>query len=170
MDVLDVVEVHRDVRDVAKETHPLAVRGDVDVLAYVRAVEEQRVGAVLTFDDVAPVTGIPLEEVVASAEVRDVVALLPIHEVVPVTTEEEVRAPATEDCVVAGATVERELLQDPRLQGRGIDRVVAVEAVDDELVVGALQIRDSHRRRKPDDGRGGTAPNHLDGIGAVRAA
>jgi hypothetical protein len=39
VDLLDAVEVHRDVGDVAGEAHPLAVRRDRDGLGDIRAVE-----------------------------------------------------------------------------------------------------------------------------------
>ena len=67
VDALDVVEVHRDVGDVAEEQHAAAVGDDVDVLAGVRAEEQHRVGAVLALDGVVAVAGIPLEDVVAGA-------------------------------------------------------------------------------------------------------
>ena len=48
----------------------------------VAPVEHHRVGAVLTFDDVAAVARIPLEDVVVIAEQSDVVALVAVDEVV----------------------------------------------------------------------------------------
>ena len=56
--------------------HAPAVGQDVDVLADVRAVEQQRVGAVLALDGVVAVARIPLEGVVARAHQRDVVAVV----------------------------------------------------------------------------------------------
>ena len=53
---------------------PAAVGRDVDVLADVRAVEQQRVDAGLAFDRVAAVARIPDEGVVARAEQGGVVA------------------------------------------------------------------------------------------------
>ena len=64
------LRVHGDVADVAEQPHPLAIGGDVEFLADVGAVEHQRVGAALAFDDVAAVAGIPDETVVAVAEQR----------------------------------------------------------------------------------------------------
>ena len=77
LNVLDAVEVHGDVADVAEQPHPAAVGRDVDVLVGVGAVEHQRVGAGLAFDRVAAVAGVPDELVVAVAEKGDVIASAP---------------------------------------------------------------------------------------------
>ena len=69
-----------------------AVGRDVDVLVDVGAVEQHRVGAVLAFDDVAAVAGIPLEHVVAGAQQRDVVAPAAVDEVVAVAADQRVVA------------------------------------------------------------------------------
>ena len=69
-----------------------AVGQDVDVLADVGAVEEQRVGAVLALDRVVAVARIPDEGVVAGAQQRDVVALVAVDEVVAVAAEQRVGA------------------------------------------------------------------------------
>ena len=74
VDLLEAVEVHRDVADVAGEPNPAAVGREVDVLVDVRAVEDHRVGAALALDGVAAVAGIPHERVVAGAERSHVVA------------------------------------------------------------------------------------------------
>ena len=139
-DALDIVQVHRDVGDVADEQRASAVRHDVDVLGRVRAEEQQRVGAVLALDRVVAVARIPLEHVVAGAEQRDVVAVVAEHEVVAVAAEDRVGALAAEHGVVAGAAVERELDDAGRQRRRG-DAVVAAEAVDDERVVRAFRVR-----------------------------
>ena len=76
LDLLDAVEVHGDVADVAEEADARAVGGDVDVLADVGAVEQHLVGAVLALDGVAAVARVPLEDVVAGAQEGDVVALV----------------------------------------------------------------------------------------------
>src|SRR5262249_6996385 len=65
VDPLDAVEVHHDTGDAGAEADARAVGGDVDPLADIRAVEEHRVGAGLSLDDVAAVAGIPDERVVA---------------------------------------------------------------------------------------------------------
>jgi hypothetical protein len=59
----------------------VAVRAvdDDAVLVAARAVEEHRVDAVLAFDDVAAVAGIPDERVVAGAHERDVIAAVPVE-------------------------------------------------------------------------------------------
>ena len=68
LDLLDAVEIHGDVGDVAGEAHAPAVGRDVDLLVDVGAVEQQRVVAVLALDRVAAVAGVPHERVVAGAE------------------------------------------------------------------------------------------------------
>ena len=103
LDLLDVVQVHRDVGDVAEEQRAAAIRHDVDVLGRVGAEEQQRVGAVLPSIGVVAVARIPLEHVVAGAEQRDVVAVVAEHEVVAVAAEERVGALAAEHGVVARA-------------------------------------------------------------------
>src|SRR5690348_8669113 len=67
VDVLDAVDVHRDVADVTKEFQPSAVVGEGDVLGHVGAVERHRVITALALDRVAAVPGIPGEGVVAPA-------------------------------------------------------------------------------------------------------
>ena len=67
---LDVVEIHRDVGDVAGEADALAVGGEVEELADGGAVEVQRVGAGLAFDGVGAVARVPGEAVGAAAEQR----------------------------------------------------------------------------------------------------
>src|SRR5205823_3449207 len=94
---LDAVRIHRDVGHVAEEPQPIAVRGQVDLLVDVRAVEQHRVAAVLALDHVAAVAGIPLERVVAGAQKRDVVAAIPVDEVVAVAAEQHVSAVAAAD-------------------------------------------------------------------------
>ena len=126
VDVLDIVEVHRDVGDIAEEQHAAAVGRDVDVLGDVRAEEQHGVGAVLAFDGVVAVAGIPLEHVVAGAQQRDVVAVVAEDEVVAVAAEDRVGALAAEDRVVAGAAVDRQL-DDAGRQGGGGDAVVAAQ-------------------------------------------
>ena len=83
VDLFDAVGVHRDVGDVAEEAQPASVRGQVDLLADVGAVELHRVGAVLAFDDVAAVAGVPDERVVAGAEEGGVVAAAAVDESLP---------------------------------------------------------------------------------------
>ena len=68
VDRLHVVRVHRDVGDVADEEQSPTVRGHVDPLGDVGAVEPQRVAARLALDRVAAVARIPDEGVVAGAQ------------------------------------------------------------------------------------------------------
>src|SRR6516164_3864536 len=100
LDVLDAVEVHGDVADVAGEPRAAAIGRDVDVLGDVGAVEQERVGARLPFDGVAAVARIPDERVVARAEQGRIAAL---------PADDEVVAPAAGDRVVAGTAVDREI-------------------------------------------------------------
>ena len=72
-DALDLVEVHRDVADVAEQTHTSAICRDVDVLADIGAVEKQRVDTGLTLDRIAAVARVPHELVIAGAEQSEVV-------------------------------------------------------------------------------------------------
>ena len=74
VDLLDAVDVHGHVADVAEQPQPAAVGREVDVLIGVGAVELQRVVAVLALDDVAAVAGVPHERVVAGAHEGHVVA------------------------------------------------------------------------------------------------
>ena len=131
LDVLDVVEVHGDVGDVAEEQRPAAVGRDVDVLGDVGAVEQQRVGAGLALDDVAAVARVPDERVVARAEQSHVVAAAAGHGVVAVAAQDRVLALAADDGVVAGAGIDGEA-DDAGRQGGRIDRVVAVAGIDDQ--------------------------------------
>ena len=141
LDVLDAVEVHGDVGDVAGEPHPAAVGRDVDVLGDVGAVEQQRVGAGLALDDVAAVARVPDEGVVAVAEQGHVVAAAADHGVVAVAADQQVVALAAGDGVVAGAAVDGET-DDARRQGGRVDRVVAVAGIDRQAVVGRLRTVD----------------------------
>src|SRR5439155_21491879 len=76
LDVLDIVEVHRDVGDVAEEADPRAVGGDVDVLADVGAKGQHHIVAALPLHGVAASAGGRLEDVGAGAHERLVVTLV----------------------------------------------------------------------------------------------
>ena len=93
LDVLDTVEVHGDVGDVAEQPHPAAIGRDVHVLGDVCAVEHQRIGAGLALDDVAAVAGVPGERIVAVAEESRVGAATADHGVVAVTADAACRRP-----------------------------------------------------------------------------
>ena len=74
--------------------------GDVDVLRGVRAVEQHRVGAVLTFERVVVVARVPGERVVAGSHQGHVVAVAAV---------DQVAALAAQEHVLAEAAVHREL-------------------------------------------------------------
>ncbi len=178
LDGLDVVEVHDNAGDVARQPHAPAVGGDVDYLGRVGAVEQQPVGSVLALDDVAAVAGIPLERVVSGAEKGDVVTLLAVDEVVAVAAEQEVGAIAAEDGVVAGAAVDRDADERCQIAG-GAERVVAAVHVDDEPFRGAdvegegrrVDAVEAHPRAVGGRGEGlrAIAAVDLGGVGAVAA-
>src|SRR4029077_18448166 len=111
------------------------------VLADIRAVELERVGTGLTFDDVAAVTRIPDERVIARAEGRHVTAL---------STDDRVVALAAGDRVIAGASVDRQV-DLTGIELRSIDGVVTGETVDDERVVERLGTADGDLRRQTFD-------------------
>src|SRR5262249_32067581 len=107
----------------------------------------------LALDDVAAVARIPLEDVVAGAEVRRVVALVAVDEIVAIATKQVVGASATEDRVVAGPTVDRQL-HHTRGQGGRRYGVITTLCTDHELIVGPLGSADGNRRWQADDGVG----------------
>ena len=90
----------------------------------------------LTFDDVAAVARVPLEDVVAGALEGRVVALLAVDEVVAVAADQQVDAVAAEDRVVAGAAVDGDLDERGEVAGGG-EGVVAAVGVEDEILAGA---------------------------------
>ena len=119
-----LVQVHRDVGDVAGEAGPTAIRRNVDFLADIGAVEEERVETGLTLDRIVVVAGIPHEHVIAVAKKRHVVAVIAEDEVVALTTDQKV-VPQTSvqgqgqpagsearriDCIGAGTAVHRQLI------------------------------------------------------------
>ena len=132
VDLLDAVEVHGDVADVAEEPNPAAVGRDVDVLVDVGAVEQHRVDAGLALDGVAAVAGVPDEGVVAGAHEGHVVAAAADDQVVAVRCRSE---------VVAVAAVQGQADHGRAASARGVDGVVAGEAVDRQRVVGRLRHR-----------------------------
>src|SRR5262245_20927433 len=118
LDLLDAVEVHGDVADVAGKAHPLTIGGDDPVLADVGSIEYQRIRAGLAFDRVAAVARIPLEHVVAGAKEGDVVALIAVDEVFAIPAEETVGAAAAEQHVVARPAIEGEHRIGEQRRGR----------------------------------------------------
>ena len=87
----------------------LAVGKDVDLLGDVGANEQHGVSAVLAFDGVVAVAGIPQEHVVAGAEYRAVVAVVAEDDIVALTAEQHVVAGAADQDVVAVTAIDREL-------------------------------------------------------------
>src|SRR4051794_7017989 len=158
MDVLDIFEIHGDGGDIAGEEHPFAIRRDIDALADIGAIEQQRVGARLPFDHVAAVTGVPDELVVASSQHGEVIAAAAGDDVVAVTADQRVGALAADDRIVAGAAVENEGYR-PGGHGRRIDRVIA-HAGEDRQLIGGIRVVDSHERGEPPDGN--HSPRHRD--------
>ena len=120
LDLLDAVEVHRDVADVAEEADAAAVGRDVDVLVGVGAVEEHRVGAGLAFDGVAAVARVPDEGVVAGAQEGHVVAAAAVDESLP-SPPISMSAPSLPMIVSLPAPPSIVRLIDAGGQGRGID-------------------------------------------------
>ena len=139
--LLDVVEVHGDVGDVAEEAHAPAVGRDVDVLGDVGAVEQQRVEAGLAFDGVVVVAGVPDEDVVARAHEGSVVAVAAVDQVVALAADDRSapRPPFIVSWIAVG------------LQRRRVDHVVAAKAVDRQPIVRLLLEEDVHRRLEAED-------------------
>ncbi len=94
VDGLDVVEVHRDVGDVADEERAPAVGGDVDGFGHDGAIEEHGVDARLAFERVVVVARVPDEGVVAGAHEGRVVAVAAVDEIVALAADEHVVAQA----------------------------------------------------------------------------
>ena len=105
---LDRRDVHGDRADVAGQPRAVAVGGDVDLLARVGGVEVERVGAALALDGVAGVARIPLEAVVAAAELGRVGAEVAVGDVVAGAADQRLAERAAAQGVVAGPAVERD--------------------------------------------------------------
>ena len=165
---LDVMQIHCGIGDIAEEPRMFTIRGNIDLLGDVRAVEVERVGAVLAIDRVAAVARVPDEGVIAGAEECEVVTLVAVDDIIAIATDEDVRTSAAVDRVVAGAAVDRED-RDAGSQSRGRDGVVAAEAIDDQLIVGAFGARDGHERRQSDHREARPAPRMSIDVVAVRA-
>ena len=131
--MLDTVDVHGDVADVAGEPHPAAVGRDVEGLGDVGAVEQQGVGTVPALDDIAAVSGVPLEYVVPGAERGSIVALVPVDEIVAIAADQRVSAVAAENSVVAGAAVDRQIYEGSQIACRA-EAVVTAVHVEDEVL------------------------------------
>jgi hypothetical protein len=99
-----------------------SVRGQVDVLGDVGAVEAHPVGAGLALDRVAAVAWVPDEGIVAGAQQRQVVAAVAVDRVVAGAAEQGLRSGASEQRVVSG------FAGDPRPDPVGEDPVALVDA------------------------------------------
>src|SRR6185369_7172630 len=55
LDMLDTAEIHRHIADIASQADAVAIGRNVDLLGDVGAVEQQRISAVLAFDNVAAI-------------------------------------------------------------------------------------------------------------------
>src|SRR5262249_39827439 len=108
IDVFYAGDIHDDVGDIAGEQQPGAIGGQVEALSEARSVELHRVGAVLAFDEVIAVTGVPNEGVVAGAHGGRVVATTADDEVVAVIANQLVCAGATGDGIVTVTAIDRE--------------------------------------------------------------
>ncbi len=178
VDGLDVVEIHHDVAEVAREQHALTVGRRLEDLVAVAAVEQHRVGVRLALDDIAAVARIPLERVVPAAEEGDVVALLTVDDIVVATAEEHVLAIAAEDRVAARTAVHGDLDQGGQVPGGG-EAVFAAIGIEHEIL-GRADVDGERCRIDPVEphacpvGRGGedlgpAAAVDLHGVGATAA-
>ena len=140
LDMLDTAEVHRHVADIAEQAGAVAIRRDIDLLGDVGAVEQQRIGAVVAFDDVAAIARIPLERIVSGAKECSVTALIAVDEIVSVAADQDVIAGAAEDRVIAAAAINRER-ELPCGEPCRIDGVIAAERVDVKRVDWRLRCR-----------------------------
>src|SRR5882672_6728080 len=120
----------------SSSSFPPAVGGKLELLADVRAVEEHGVGAGLAFDDVAAITGIPDEGVIARAQQSHVIAAAAVDQIVAVAAEQEVSAIATGEGVIARAAVGRDADECCQAVAGG-ERVIAAVGVEDEIFAGA---------------------------------
>src|SRR5262245_22580813 len=168
VDVLDLVEVHADGRDVAEEQGAAAIGRDADLLIDVGAEEQHGVRAVLAFHGVVAVARIPLEHIVPSSELRAIVAVVAEDEILAVAAEQEVVTLAAEDGVVAGAAVDGQL-DDPGWQRGGGDAVVAAQSLDDETVVGRFAVGHVGPCRQSEDRDRASRSDHIDDVAALGA-
>ena len=153
VDALDIVQVHGDGRrrrGRSAARAPLAE--DVDVLAGVGAVEQQRVDAGLALDGVVAVARIPLERIVAGAEQARRRCPGRRRRSRCRRRRSACRRPALPRIVSLPAPPSSVSLIDAGREGRGRQRVVAAEAVDRRAC--RWRPRRSgqlHERRQPGD-------------------
>src|SRR5439155_10657913 len=98
--------VQDDVADVAEKSKPRTVGGEVNIFARVGSIEKQGVVSRSALNEVAAVTGIPLERVIAFAKINDVISLVPIYEIVARTAHDQIGRRAADQGVVAGVAKE----------------------------------------------------------------
>ena len=101
--------------DIAGEAHPPAIRRDVDVLGDIGAVEDERIDTGLTLDDVAAVTRVPDEGVVAGAEKRRIVAGSSNDEIAALAADQEIvpRPPFRVKAILPAARLEALIVSLP---------------------------------------------------------
>jgi hypothetical protein len=176
--LLDAVEVHGDVGDVAREAYAGAVGGDVDVLANVGAVELHGVVAVLPLEGIAAVARVPHEGVVPRPAEHEVVAAAADEEVVAVAAGQPVGPVAARDGVVAGAAVhgQRDQSGQPVRPGERVVSAVHVQLqifgctdVQEEWGWGDAVEADAGAVGRCGEGLGAVAAVDLDGVDAVAA-
>ena len=157
---LDVVEIHRDVGDIAGQPGVPAVGRDVDVLVDVGAVEQEGVVTRLPVDRVAAVAGIPDERVVAGTEQGHVVAA---------PADRQGRCPALPVILSSPSPPLMREVDLAGLEPGSVDGVVAGEPVDGERVERALGAGERHLRRQSVDDHARAAAGDGDGVVAGRA-
>src|SRR6185503_6904736 len=88
--------------------------------------------AILTFDHIVAIAGIPLEDIVTSAERCGIVSLLPIDEVVAVPAHQQVGTVASEESIVTSSSIDGNLNQRGQV-ARCRERIVPAIGIQDEL-------------------------------------
>ena len=150
LDMLDAVEVHGDVADVAEQPHPLAIGRDVDVLVDVGAVEHQRIGAGLPSTVSLPSPGfqtkvsLPLPSSATSLPRPPLTVSLPSPPI-------SVSLPWLPVMVSLPAPPSIVRPMTPAARPAALMTSLPATAVDDELVVGALGAGEGDRRRQAGD-------------------
>ena len=120
-----------------------------------------RVRAVLAFDGIVAVAGVPLEHVVAGTEQREVVAAVADTKSSP-SPPSNTSAPWLPRIVSSPAPPSIVSLIMPAGSVAAVIAVVAATAVDDQRVVRVLRVRDVDQRRKADDRDRGARAEHVD--------
>src|SRR5688572_12403093 len=128
----DRTDVHHNIAKVSEQPESLCDCAQLKDLAASAAVEHQLIHASSAFDDVAAVTRVPLEAIVAVAAEQRVITLLAIGEVVARAAGENVGSVATEEHVIAGSAKYAQGTQYPCDVARGAESVVAAAEIDSE--------------------------------------